>query len=81
ARWQVVCEIFDGVTWQGPYTVSDPGVDARSPSAASSGVVWVGWHEGTGEHLDVRVKRISAWSDTDENTVGASWATHEPTKN
>jgi hypothetical protein len=80
-RWQVVCEVHDGQDWRGPYVVSDPGVDARSPAVTSSNAVWVGWHEGTGSQLTITVKRIRAWNEANGNTVGTSWTKREATKN
>jgi hypothetical protein len=80
-RWRILCAVGDGEGWRGPYTVSDPQSDARSPAAAASGrAVWVAWHRGKGTELEVVARRVST-GPAGSDPAPTEWSTNVPTNN
>jgi hypothetical protein len=57
--WRLLYTMHDHSGWHGPYLLSDPSLDARSPAITSCGSsVWIGWHQGTGTDTQVALARI-----------------------
>jgi len=79
--WQILCVVADAAGWHGPYTVSDPSTDARSPIVtAAEGSTWVAWHEGRGDELRVVVRKIRPQAAGTE-VAPEEWSRSEQTNN
>jgi hypothetical protein len=80
-KWRIVCAVAGDDGWHGPYTVSNPSIDARSPSATSSGgSVWIAWHEGRGSEMSVVVRRIRPQAAGNE-VAPEEWSRNAQTNN
>jgi hypothetical protein len=75
-NWRILCSVFDTSRWQGPFAISDPRSDARSPAVASSGgSTWISWHQGSGTDLQIVVRTIRPVKSSGGEAAPETWTT------